>query len=608
MCGIVAYTGFRNAKETLIDCLTRLEYRGYDSVGIALAGDDGFFLKKIAGRVADLKEILSGEINTIQNTGIGHVRWATHGVPNTTNAHPHFSCDKEIVLVHNGIIENYRKIKKKLLLSGHRFTSETDTEVIAHLLEEYYAGEPIKCILKVVKMLEGSFALAIMFRDRRREIYGVRNGAPLILGVGKDENFLASDVPAILNYTRKVYYLKDGEVAKITDSTTEVFNKSNEKINVKYSEVKWSASTIEKGGFPHFLLKEICEQPISLKNTLSNVILENNSFNLDFSQEHINFRNIKKVIIVACGTAYHAGLVGKYALQHFTKLPVDVYFSSEFRYFCPHLDRDTLVIGISQSGETADTLVSVKLAGLKNTNVLSICNVQGSSLTRISDSVLYTRAGPEISVASTKAYTSQLMLMFLLSIYIAYIQNQISLKEALKFVEELKLIPEKVSKILRKIKLIEAYARKYYKYKNFMYIARGCNYPNALEGALKIKEISYIHAEGYPAGEMKHGPLALVCSSLPVVSIVVHDSVYEKVLSNLQEIKARRGKIICITDAKDEAVRSITDDIIEIPKTYEFFYPILTVVPLQILAYYIAVLNNKDVDRPRNLAKSVTVE
>ncbi|MDA3792053.1 MAG: glutamine--fructose-6-phosphate transaminase (isomerizing) [Elusimicrobia bacterium] len=613
MCGIVGYTGSAEAPEILLEGLSRLEYRGYDSAGIAAINSSGKLNReRCKGKIARLKEVLS-EKPLKGKTAIGHTRWATHGKPSDENAHPHSDCRGNIVVVHNGIIENYMDLKTELISEGHIFKSETDTEVIAHLVEKYTdRGDALKsAVFKAINKLKGSYALGVISSSEPERIIAARKDSPLIIGLGKDGNFIASDVPAILPYTKKVIYLDDKEMAVIEKDKIEVFNHDNNLTEKKAVTIDWDPVMAEKQGYRHFMLKEIYEQKQAIQETLlGRLDRDNNSV----SFEHFNFdetylKNINRIFLVACGTAYHACLIGKFLLEDHLKIPCEVDIGSEFRYRNPPIDQDTLVIAISQSGETADTLAALREAKDKGAKTSAICNVLGSTITREVDGVVYTHAGPEIGVASTKAFTSQLTALYLITLYMGRLRGSILEEEAKEFTDELAKLPLMVKEILdNEIKNIKDISHRYSKKSDFLYLGRNINYPIALEGALKLKEISYIHAEGYPAGEMKHGPIALIDEELPVVVIATKSAVYEKILSNIEEVKARDGKVIAIATEGDRKIQKLADDIIYVPKTLEIFTPILNTVPLQLLSYYIARNLGCDIDQPRNLAKSVTVE
>ena len=618
MCGIIGYTGNRKAEVILINGLSRLEYRGYDSSGIVIFENEKIQLVKKQGKLAVLREELK-KYSLKGTCGVGHTRWATHGVPNDINAHPHLSNKKDIAVVHNGIIENYQEIKRKLIQKGYKFASATDSEVIAHLVDVYYKKDLREAVLKALKELEGSYAIAVMHKNEPGRIVGARKDSPLIIGLGNGENFIASDIPAVLEYTKNVIYLDNGEVVDITDKKCEIYNLSGKKIEKKPTKINWDISQAEKMGYKHFMMKEIFEQPVILENIFKERIKGEKVFFEELKISEKQIKTFNKIAIVACGTAYHAGMTGKYILEKYTRIPVWVDTSSEFRYRDPLVDKKTLVIVISQSGETADTLAALREAKKRGAKVLAVCNVLGSSIAREADGVIYTHAGPEIAVASTKAYTAQLAILYLLTFYIAKIK-EVKNKELVGFLQRLKKIPELAKKTLEKYHTkkdpISKYAADFHKYylsRNnkscFLYLARNINYPNALEGALKLKEISYISAEGYPAGEMKHGPIALIDENPWVVCIAPASETYEKMISNIQEIKARGGLIIAIVSENDKEIEGSNIKYkIEIPLVREDFSPLLVVIPLQLLAYYVAGEFGYDIDQPRNLAKSVTVE
>jgi len=610
MCGIIGYIGKKDALPVLLDGLKQLEYRGYDSAGICVIEEGKIEIAKRSGKIKDLalsikeRKDLNGS-----RLGIGHSRWATHGAPTNVNAHPHADCSGNFAVVHNGIIENFSEIKERLIKEGHRFKSETDTEVVAHLVEKYYKGDLKKAVLKAVRNLQGSFALGIISRYEPDKLIGVRKESPLIVALGAKENFIASDIPAILKHTKKVLYLDNEELVVLTKDKVRVFDSNGRKKKKKIDTIKWTVSSAQKAGFPHFMLKEIHEQPRVLRQIISSrvkghsrIVLEG----INLSDRYI--KDISNIIILACGTAYHAGLVGKYLLESFTHIPVLVDVSSEFRYRAPIVNKDSLVIAISQSGETADTLAAVKEAREKGATILSICNVVGSSLVRISDGVLYTYAGSEISVASTKAYTAQLAILYLLSFYIAEKKGLLRKGSKNHLIAEFKRVPRILGDILGNKRKIQRLAARHHKFGSFLYLGRNLNFPTALEGALKLKEISYIPAEGYAAGEMKHGPIALIDEYRAVVCIAPESSIYEKMVSNIQEICARKGKVIIVASEGDDGIKAFRKEVIYVPKVDELFSPIVTILPLQLLAYYIAVKRECDVDQPRNLAKSVTVE
>jgi len=612
MCGIVGYIGKKNAQEILLAGLKRLEYRGYDSAGIVtyLPNKNCLSVRKLPGKVKVLEALLQKK-PLLGSLGIAHTRWSTHGVPNQVNAHPHLDCKGEIAIVHNGIIENYASLKAGLIKEGHKFLSQTDTEVIVHLIEKFYQNSSLEeAVRRAVLQLEGSFAIGVISKKEPDKIIGARSGSPLIIGVGDNENFLASDAPAILGATKDVVFLQEGEIVVLTEGGYKITDLKGKALLRDPVRVNWDIAQAQKQGYKHFMLKEINEQPAIMDNLLK-MRLGDGKDKIIFEEQKIPedlFRCIKNISIVACGTAYHAGLVGKYIIESLCAIPTTVDVSSEFRYRRLLIDKDTLVIAVSQSGETADTLAGVREAKKQGARVLAICNVLGSSLTRESDGVIYTHAGPEIGVASTKAYTAQLLTFYLLAFYLAGIRNTLSNQEVDRYLKELREIPLRQVEILKKQNSIANLSRRHSHYGSFLYLGRNINFPSALEGALKLKEISYIPAEGYAAGEMKHGPIALIDEYRAVVCLAPESNVYEKMISNLQEIRARSGKIIAIATAGDEKIKEQTKEVIYIPKCNELFSPLLVALPLQLLAYHIAVKRGCDVDQPRNLAKSVTVE
>jgi glucosamine--fructose-6-phosphate aminotransferase (isomerizing) len=614
MCGIVGYIGKRNVISILVDGLKRLEYRGYDSAGVAFWDKEGIKVFKIAGKVAELERMLIG-LGSNSNIGIAHTRWATHGIPNEVNAHPHVDCTGNIAVVHNGIVENYQSLKKKLEKEGHIFKSQTDTEVIAHLIEEFYKiyGDIEIAVRNLFFEVKGTFGLAIMTSYDPDKIIVARRGSPIAIGIGNGENITASDPTAIIGITRDVIFLDDDEYAIITRDNVNVKRvdqNSVSELDKEIFKIEFELEQIEKGGFPHFMLKEIFEQPESIMNSMrGRVLIEDGDAKLGgLSDVMDKILNAKRFIIAACGTSWHAGLVGKYMIEQFARVPVVVEYASEFRYRDPVIYPDDVAWFISQSGETADTLAALRLVKSRGATALGIVNVVGSTIARESDAGVYIHAGPEIGVASTKAFTSQLVVLALITLLIGRRNGNISPEQGREIAQELVKLPEKVREILKLNDFIEEIAQRLKEHRNFLYLGRGYNYPVALEGALKLKEISYIHAEGYPAAEMKHGPIALIDENMPVVFIAPKDSIYEKVLSNIEEVKARRGKVISIITERDDKILRVSDFVIQIPQTIEMLMPILTVIPLQLLAYHIAVKRGCDVDQPRNLAKSVTVE
>lgn len=610
MCGIIGYIGKKDALPILIDGLKKLEYRGYDSSGVGVVDSHNghLTLRKAYGKIKNLEEFIKSHPVFYSNLGISHTRWATHGAPNKVNAHPHADCSGKILVVHNGIIENYQLLKSKLKKQGHKFLSETDTEVISHLIEEYYRGDLLEATFKAIKFLKGAFAFGVIHAKHPQTLIAARVGSPLIVGLGKDENFIASDVPAILNYTRKVIYLKDNEVALLQKDKVSVFSFSGKKVSPKIDHVKFSVDAVQKQGFAHFMLKEIHEQPNVIKGMLQSRLKGDNVYLDGLHVTDQQLKNIQKVVIVACGTAYHAGLVGKYIIEQLARIPVTVDVSSEFRYRNPIIDKSMLVVAISQSGETADTLAAAREAKAKGAKLVSICNVVGSSLARESDGILYTHAGPEIGVASTKAYSAQLCMLYLLALKFASVHKAMTTAHLRALIRDLRSVPNLLNKILGQKNIIHHIARKNSHFGCFLFLGRNINFPSALEGALKLKEISYIPAEGYAAGEMKHGPIALIDEYRAVVCIAPESDTYEKMISNIQEIRSRKGKVIAIATQGDKEIIHHAEHVIFIPKTNFLLTPLLVVLPLQLLAYYISVERGCDVDQPRNLAKSVTVE
>ncbi len=623
MCGIVGYVGNKRVVPVILDGLKRLEYRGYDSAGIAVAGNgDGLQIRRAEGKLRNLEEAI--RLKPIDGTyGIGHTRWATHGRPTEENAHPHRDCTGKIVVVHNGIIENYVPLKKKLIAEGHKFVTETDTEVIAHLVEKILkTGNGHKpsleeAVRKTIVQLTGVFALAVISVDEPNKIVAARNGPPAVIGLGKDEYFVASDVPAILYHTRDLFFLGDGDLAVITAQGVQLTDFKGEPVVRQVQHVTWDPIMAEKGGFKHFMLKEIFEQPRSVRDTtLGRISQETGHVFLDEMEiTEAEFKNAKKINIAACGTSWHAGQAGKFMIESLARVPVEVDYASEWRYRDPIVAKDTITVLISQSGETADTIAAQREAKSKGSKTLAICNVVGSMITREASGTIYTHAGPEIGVASTKAFTGQLTALYLFALYLAQIRETITPEEARAKVQELTRLPGKLEHLLTNEEACEDLAKEYSRSHDFLFLGRGIHYPIALEGALKLKEISYIHAEGYPAGEMKHGPNALIDENLPVVIIATCDPNselskvrYEKTISNLKEVKARSGKVIAIATEGDEEIKEAADHVLYVPAAPEDLSPILEIVPMQLLAYHIAVRRGCDVDQPRNLAKSVTVE
>ena len=613
MCGIVGYLGKRSAFPIIIDGLKRLEYRGYDSAGFILNAET-FHGEKTKGKVADLVAKAGSNVPTY-GCGMGHTRWATHGVPNDVNSHPHRSQSGKIAIVHNGIIENYESIKQNLIKEGFKFYSDTDTEVLVNFIEYFKEKQNVDLETAVRYALSeviGAFAIAVMEEGKPEEIVVARLGSPLVIGIGTDEFFIASDATPFIEYTQNAVYLEDGEMATIhLEHPLKVVKiNSNKEVNPFVQELKLSLEAIEKGGYEHFMLKEIYEQPKSIQNTMRGRLLPDGTTKLSGIDRHIEtFLNAKRIIIVACGTSWHAGLVGEYLLEEYARIPVEVEYASEFRYRNPIIERGDIVIAISQSGETADTLAALKLAKEKGAFIYGICNVVGSSIARVTDSGTYTHAGPEIGVASTKAFTTQLTVLTLIALHLGHRKGTLSNKMYHQLCNELEQIPELIESTLKEVNLkIEAIADTFKTATNCLYLGRGFNFPTALEGALKLKEISYIHAEGYPAAEMKHGPIALIDENMPVIFIAPSKGHYDKVVSNAQEIKARKGRIVAVVTKGDTQMAGLANHVIEIPEISEALTPILASIPLQLLSYYIAIKRGCNVDQPRNLAKSVTVE
>ncbi|MCP2518957.1 glutamine--fructose-6-phosphate transaminase (isomerizing) [Candidatus Aminicenantes bacterium AC-335-K20] len=606
MCGIIGYIGPRNTIKVLIEGLKRLEYRGYDSAGIAVMHKGEIKRVRVKGKICDLENLINEQL-ILGDYGIGHTRWATHGEPSENNAHPHIDCKGEIIVVHNGIIENYSFLKNTLIKDGHIFVSETDTEVIPHLIEHYYEGNLLDAVKKTVKLLKGDFTFIAISKNELDQFIGVKNGPPLILGINDKEKIISSDLAPILNFTKDVYHLENGEICYFSPDKIEFYDFEGNRIKKEKTVVNWSPHMIEKRGFKHFMLKEIFEQPHALRETIiGKTSLDEGK--IDFDVEPSFFKNIENVHFIACGTSFHAGLVGKYFFEEICEVPSEVDYASEFRYRNFLVEKNSLFVFISQSGETADTLASLREVKRKGGRTLGIINVPESAIARESDATLYTQAGPEIGVASTKAFTTQLGILFLLALFLAKQRGRIKTSKLKKYISELHIIPHKMEKFLNKSKDIEELANRYYTYQNFLYLGRWVNYPISLEGALKLKEISYIHAEGYPAGEMKHGPIALIDEQTPTVAIAMRDRVYSKILNNISEVWTRGGKVIAVIDEdNNEIVKEVTN-VIRIPKTEEILTPFLTTIPLQLFAYYIALRRGTDVDQPRNLAKSVTVE
>jgi glucosamine--fructose-6-phosphate aminotransferase (isomerizing) len=615
MCGIVGYIGYRDAYPIIIKGLKRLEYRGYDSAGIALYDGADIKLSKTKGKVADLEEKLEAEISTTGSLGIGHTRWATHGVPNDVNSHPHYSNSGDLVIIHNGIIENYESLKKELIKRGYTFQSDTDTEVLINLIEDVKQKENVKlgkAVQIALNQVIGAYAIAVFDKHKPNEIVVARLGSPLAIGIGDDEFFIASDASPFIEYTKNAIYLEDEEMAIVRRTKGVKIRKiKDDSLVAPYiQELQLNLEQIEKGGYDHFMLKEIYEQPNAILDTFRGRLLSKDAIiKMAGVEDNMKkFLNANRIIVVACGTSWHAGLVSEYIFENLARIPVEVEYASEFRYRNPVITENDVVIAISQSGETADTLAAIKLAKSKGAFVFGVCNVVGSSIARETHAGAYTHAGPEIGVASTKAFTTQITVLTLIALRLARAKGELTSSEYRQHLIELELIPEKVKTALKSDDYVKTIAEIYKNSKNCLYLGRGYNFPVALEGALKLKEISYIHAEGYPAAEMKHGPIALIDENMPIVVIATNKGHYEKVVSNIQEIKSRSGKIIAVVTKGDEQVKDIADHVIEVPETIESLTPLLTTIPLQLLSYHIALMLGKNVDQPRNLAKAVTVE
>jgi len=612
MCGIVGYIGFREAWPIVIKGLKRLEYRGYDSAGIAVIGDSGLNIYKKAGKVTELENFSAGK-NLGGTIGIGHTRWATHGAPSDRNSHPHTSNSGSLSIIHNGIIENYATLKEELLKRGHQFNSDTDTEVLIHLIEEIYKNDAVD-LLEAVRLalneVTGAYAIVVMDEEQPDQLIAARKGSPMVIGVGEEEYFIASDATPIVEYTKNVIYMNDNEIAFVKRDELIIKRLDNVVQTPYIQELEIQLELLEKGGFDHFMLKEIYEQPRSIRDCMRGRIYPNEGLvQLGGIKEYAEkLKNIDRIIIVACGTSWHAGLVGEYLIEEYARIPVEVEYASEFRYRNPIITEKDVVIAISQSGETADTMAAIEMAKEKGATIFGVCNVVGSSIPRLTHAGVYTHAGPEIGVASTKAFTAQVTVLTLMAFYMAQQKGTITKAKMVELLTELDLIPEKIQRALESNELIKEIAAKFKDSRNCLFLGRGSGFPVALEGALKLKEISYIHAEGYPAAEMKHGPIALIDEEMPVVVIATKNSSYEKVISNIQEVKARKGIVLAIVTEGDTEVKKMADYVIEIPDASEAFLPLLATIPLQLLSYHIAVLRECNVDQPRNLAKSVTVE
>lgn len=608
MCGIVGYIGTEQAAPILLDGLSKLEYRGYDSAGIAVYDGSEIKVVKAKGRLKVLSELTHDGEALPGTAGIGHTRWATHGAPSDVNAHPHFNKDESIVVVHNGIIENYLKLKKKLETKGYAFCSDTDTEVVAHLLDYYYKGDPLEAIAKIMHRVEGSYAFGIMFADHPGEIYAARKDSPLIVGAGKGGNLIASDVPAVLRYTRSVYYIQNQEIAKLTADTMTFYNIDEEEIEKEPVTIKWDINAAEKGGYEHFMLKEIYEQPRAVQDTFSPRIKDGKIVIEELGMTEEEIRAIKKISIVACGSAYHTGMTGKYVFEGLARIPVDVDLASEFRYRNPILDAETLVIIISQSGETADSLAALREAKARGSRVLAIVNVVGSSIAREADNVMYTWAGPEIAVATTKAYSTQLIAQYLLAMKFADARGTIDAKTMQEMLADLERLPAQIELLLGNKEKIQRFANRYLAARDIFFIGRGIDYAISLEGSLKLKETSYIHSEAYAAGELKHGTISLIEEGTLVAAVLTQEHLFAKMISNIVEVRTRGAFVMAVTNVGNVEIEKNADYVIYIPKTNVYFTNSLAIIPLQLFAYYISLGRGCDVDKPRNLAKSVTVE
>ena len=608
MCGIVGYIGNQQAAPILLDGLSKLEYRGYDSAGIAIYNGEQIDMVKSKGRLKVLSEITHDGETLPGTLGIGHTRWATHGSPSDVNAHPHFNKDKSIVVVHNGIIENYLKLKKKLIDHGYEFVSDTDTEIIAHLLDYYYQGNPLQAVTKIMHRMEGSYALGIIFQDHPDELYAVRKDSPLIVGHTKDGNILASDVPAVLKYTRDVVFIDNGEIVRMKEDSMEFFNVDEEPIEKKTTRIDWDVNAAEKGGYEHFMLKEMYEQPKSITDTFSPRVKDGKIVIDELGMTDEEIQKIQKIMVVACGSASHVGYTSKYVFEEMARIPVEVDIASEFRYREPILDENTLVIVISQSGETADTLAALRESKKRGARVLGVVNVVGSSIAREADNVMYTWAGPEIAVATTKAYSAQLVAMYLLAMKFAHVRGQINDAELADMLEDLKALPAQVEMLLNNKGNIQKFATRYLAAKDVFFIGRGLDHAISMEGSLKLKEISYIHSEAYAAGELKHGTISLIEEGTLVAAVLTQKNLYKKMISNMEEVRTRGAFVMAVTTEGNTDVERAADYAIYIPETNKYFTNSLAIIPLQLFAYYIAVGRGCDVDKPRNLAKSVTVE
>ena len=608
MCGIVGYIGKEQAAPILLDGLAKLEYRGYDSAGIAIFDGEDIDIVKAKGRLQTLKDMTADGQSVKGTLGIGHTRWATHGEPSVSNAHPHFNKEKTIAVVHNGIIENYQILKEKMISRGYTFVSDTDTEVVAHMLDYYYKGDPLQAVAKVMHRVQGSYALGILFKDFPDKMYAVRKDSPLIVGQSADGNLIASDVPAILKYTREVYFIENREICELSREGINFFSEDMEPIEKETKTIEWDVEAAEKGGYEHFMLKEIYEQPKAVLDTISPRIKEDKIVIEELNMSEEDIKNLKRIYIIGCGSAYHVGVTSKYVIEQITRIPVEVDLASEFRYRNPILEKDSMVIIISQSGETADSLAALRKAQEMGVKVLGVVNVVGSTIAREADNVLYTWAGPEISVATTKAYSTQLVALYMLAVLFGEVRGAITGEEYKELLTELQSLPDKIQEILGDKERIQWFASKYANAKDVFFLGRGVDYATSLEGSLKLKEISYIHSEAYAAGELKHGTISLIEDDVLVVAVVTQPDLYEKMISNIVEVKTRGAYIFTLTNKGNCVMEETADFTVYVPKTHPCFAPSLAVIPLQLFGYYVSVAKGLDVDKPRNLAKSVTVE
>lgn len=608
MCGIVGYIGKEQAAPILLDGLAKLEYRGYDSAGIAIIDGEDIDIVKAKGRLQTLKDMTADGQSVKGTLGIGHTRWATHGEPSVSNAHPHFNKEKTIAVVHNGIIENYQVLKEKMISRGYRFVSDTDTEVVAHMLDYYYSGDPLQAVAKVMHRVQGSYALGILFKDFPDKMYAVRKDSPLIVGQSADGNLIASDVPAILKYTREVYFIENREICELSREGINFFSEDMEPIEKETKTIEWDVEAAEKGGYEHFMLKEIYEQPKAVLDTISPRIKDDKIVIDELNMSEEDIKNLKRIYIIGCGSAYHVGVTSKYVIEQITRIPVEVDLASEFRYRNPILEKDSMVIVISQSGETADSLAALRKAQELGVKVLGVVNVVGSTIAREADNVLYTWAGPEISVATTKAYSTQLVALYMLAILFGEVRGSITGEEYKQLLTELQSLPDKIQEILGDKERIQWFASKYANAKDVFFLGRGVDYATSLEGSLKLKEISYIHSEAYAAGELKHGTISLIEDDVLVVAVVTQPALYEKMISNIKEVKTRGAYIFTLTNKGNSLMDGNADFTVYIPETHPCLAPSLAVIPLQLFGYYVSVAKGLDVDKPRNLAKSVTVE